>query len=149
MATLKPTLSLTSTDAHSDTLSLSVTASSIVSAPSTGISVVSTDDNPLGVGAGVIVEEDPIVDTYVYIKHTGKKNTAPLTDAAAGDKVLVTNADGTATGMKITLHPGEFVYFCLAAGSGSSGAVNTQGGLKIAKVSGNDVMVEYGCWRKT
>tara|TARA_R100001460_G_scaffold56521_2_gene96190 strand:- start:4420 stop:4869 length:450 start_codon:yes stop_codon:yes gene_type:complete len=149
MATLKPTLSLSSTDAHSDPLSMAVTASSIVSAPSTGISVISTDDNPLGAGAGVLVEEDPLVDTYVYIKHTGKKNTAPLTDAAAGDKVIVTNVDGTATGIKLTLHPGEFAYFCLAAGTGGSGIAGTQGGLKIAKVSGNDVMVEYGCWRKT
>ena len=149
MATLKPTLSLSSTDAHSDSLSMSVTASSTIGAPSTGISVISTDDNPLGAGVGVIVEEDPTVDTYVYVKHTGKKNTSPLTDAAAADKVLITNVDGTTTGVKITLHPGEFAYFCLAAGTGGSGGADTQGGLKIAKVSGNDIMVEYGCWSKT
>ena len=63
MATLTPTLTLTSSDVFADQpLSLSVTDSLTVEAPMSDISRMNSDDD-IGHGAGVIIDE---VDTNTY-----------------------------------------------------------------------------------
>ena len=72
MATLTPTLTITSTDAFAnESFSLSVTDSLTVENPMSQLSRMRTGDNPFGHGAGVILDEEITTDTFVYVKHTG------------------------------------------------------------------------------
>ena len=71
MATLTPTLTLSSSDVFTDQpLSLSVTDTLTVQAPMTDISRMNSDDD-IGNGAGVIIDEVDTNTYYVYVKHTG------------------------------------------------------------------------------
>ena len=68
MATLTPTLSLTSTDITSDLLSFSVTDSLSVTAPHIGLAKTSVSTT----GANNIIQPATDGQTYyVYVKHTG------------------------------------------------------------------------------
>jgi hypothetical protein len=145
MATLTPTLTLSSTDAHSDTLSLSVTKALTVNSPSAGISKISTAANPLGLGAGFIIPEDTN-QYYVYVKHTGKLASDGTTGChASTDFITLTDTDGT-NGVIIKLQPEEFAFFPIKEGDGSDGGAN-DGGLKVVAAD-NAVMIEYGFWSR-
>jgi len=72
MATLTPTLTLTSTDATTDQLSFSVTDSLSVTAPHVGLAKIAVTN----VGANNIIQPATDGQTYyVYVKHTGVDST--------------------------------------------------------------------------
>ena len=95
MATIVPTLTITSTDVHPDhALSISVTDSLTVEAPMADVSRIRTGDDPYGHGAGVIIDDEVTKDTFVYVKHTGV--LASDNDTAANvtnDFVTLANGD--------------------------------------------------------
>ena len=124
MATLNATLTLSSTDVSSDTLSMTVTDSLTVVSPIVNISKITATATG---GDNIIV---PNVDSprYVYIKHTGL-NSAGSTSGT--DKVVVETADGTQIiELKIT----EFAFFPFYAGGAGKLQLQT---------SANTVQVEY------
>jgi len=144
MATLTPTLTLSSTDAFiNQPISLSVTDSLTISAPMSDISTMNTDDN-IGNGAGVIIGEDTN-QYYVYVKHTGKLTTGGPCHAT-NDFITLTNEDGTATALVPKLQPGEFAFFPMKEGDGGSGGTG-DGGLKVVAAS-SVVRIEYGYWKR-
>mgnify|MGYP003137503060 FL=1 len=148
MATLTPTLTLSSSDVFVDQpLSLSVSDSLTVEAPMTDISRMNTDDN-IGNGAGIIVA-DLIQDTYyIYIKHTGILASDGTSKAnATADYVTLSNADGEAGSDIIRLYPGEFAFFPLAPSDGGDGGTEA-GGLKITAGSAA-VQVNYAYWKRS
>tara|TARA_R110002074_G_scaffold60732_1_gene147290 strand:- start:86 stop:532 length:447 start_codon:yes stop_codon:yes gene_type:complete len=147
MATLTPTLTLSSSDVFVDQpLSLSVSDSLTVEAPMTDISRMNTDDN-IGNGAGIIVA-DLIQDTYyMYVKHTGILASDGTSKAnATADYVTLSNADGEAGSDIIRLYPGEFAFFPLAPSDGSDGGPEA-GGLKVTAGSAA-VQVNYAYWKR-
>ena len=100
MATLTPTLTLTSTDATSDSLALSVTDSLTVTDPSVGISrlTITTADNQ------EIVDEATSGVFYFYAKNTDSTNFVIL--------------QTTASVQYARLSPGEFCFFPVNDGNG-------------------------------
>mgnify|MGYP003111488406 CR=1 FL=1 len=145
MATLTPTLTLSSTDIFADQpLALTVTDSLTVAAPMTDISRMNTDDN-IGNGAGVIVPESTDI-YFVYVKHTGILASDGITAASSSDHVLLGDVDGTA-GVKIRLNAGEFAFFPLNVGDGSAGS-GGDGGLKVTAGSAA-VQINYGYWKRS
>ena len=122
MATLTPTLALTSTDATSDALSFSVTDELTIGAPSVGLS-----KKVIGGGTSFNVYSDSGSDgsAYVYIRN------ANTSDAFTAE--LKNDADH-AFG---TLHNGEFAFYPL----------DTNEGLTVT-ASGGDVTIEYAYWTK-
>lgn len=144
MATLKPSLTLSSTDAFiNQPISLSVTDSLTISAPMSDISTMNTDDN-IGNGAGVIIGEDTN-QYYVYVKHTGKlTNGGPC--HTSNDFITFTDSDGTAGALTPKLQPGEFMFFPIKEGDGSAGS-GGDGGLKVVAASAV-VRIEYGYWKR-
>ena len=124
MATLTPTLTLTSSDISSDSLSLSVTDSLTVVSPIVNISTITATTTG---GNNIIV---PSLDSprYVYLKHTGLNSAG---SSSGTDKVHVETAD-SATIMELKI--GEFAFFPYYA----EGA-----GLLQLETSANTVQVEY------
>ena len=125
MADLKPTLTLTGTQADlGATLSLSVDDTLSVVSPMQGVSKVTATTT----GADSIIPPSANACRYVYIKHTGL-NAAGSPSGA--DKVEVETADGTAI---MELKSGEFAFFPhFAQGTG----------LIQLEASANTVQVEY------
>ena len=148
MATLTPTLTLTSTDVFTDQpLALSVTDSLTVQAPMTDISRMNTDDN-LGFGAGVIIDEEDANEYFFYAKHTGILSSDGTTAAnATADYVLIGNGDADAASQLIKLYPGEFCFMTLAPADGSDGGVEV-GGIKVA-AGGAEVQINYAYWKRS
>ena len=124
MATLTPTLTLESTDATSDALSLSVTDSLTIVSPLVNISKITATTTG---GDSIIV---PNLDSprYVYLKHMGLNSAG---SSSGTDKVVVETADGTQI---IELKIGEFAFFPFYAGA--AGKLQLQ-------ASANTVQVEY------
>ena len=124
MATLNATLTLSSTDVSSDTLSMTVTDSLTVVSPIVNISTITATNTG---GDSIIV---PNVDSprYVYLKHTGLNSAG---SSSGTDKVHVETAD-SATIMELKI--GEFAFFPYYA----EGA-----GLLQLETSANTVQVEY------
>ena len=149
MATLTPSLTLSSTDIFADQpLSLSVTDSLTVQAPLTDISRMNTNDIVVaGSAAGIILAEATTTDTYfVYVKHTGILASDGTTAAnATADYVLLSNADGDTD--FIRLYPGEFCFFPLNQFDGSDGGVEP-GGLKVEAASAA-VQINYAYWKRS
>ena len=122
MATLNATLTLASTDATSDTLSMTVTDVLTVGVPSVGLST-----KTLGGATSFNVYSDSGTDgsAYVYVKNTNTSDafTAELKndgDAAFG-----------------TLHNGEFAFY----------PIDINEGLTVT-ATGGDVTIEYAYWTK-
>ena len=147
MATLTPTLTLVSTDAHSDSLSLTVTDSLTVTAPLAGVSRISTAADPLGAGAGILITEaSATATTFVYVKHLGVLASDGTTGShASNDFVRLSNADGDMDFIK--LQPGEFCFFPLLEFDGADGGTEA-GGLKVEAGSAA-VMIEYAYWTRS
>ena len=100
MATLTPTLSLTSTDITSDLLSFSVTDSLSVTAPHIGLAKTSVSTT----GANNIIQPATDGQTYyVYVKHTGTSD---------GSTVVTTTLNIELTGDVVIgkLSAGEFMW---------------------------------------
>ena len=119
MATLTPTLTLTSSDATSDTLSLSVTDTLTITNPSIGISkiVITTADNQ------ELVDEAVSGISYFYAKNTDNTNFVVL--------------QTTGSVQYARLSPGEFCFF----------PVNDGNGLEARADTANCVL-EYAYWTK-
>ena len=128
MATLIPTLTLSSTDATVDALSFSITDSLTTKAPSQGLSTLVVDNT----GANnIIVPANDNKQTWLFVRHTG------TTD---GSTTTVQHCDVELTGDVAvgTLKPGEFFWFPFC-GNGSSV------GVQLQSVSGS-IQMEYGYW---
>ena len=147
MATLTPTLTLSSTDAfENQTINLSVTDSLTIQAPMSDISRMATNDN-IGNGAGVIVGEDTN-QYYVYVKHTGLlASNGTSSSHASNDFVTFTDVDGTAGALTPKLQPEEFMFLPIKEGDGSAGS-GGDGGLKVV-AGGADVIIEFGYWKRS
>ena len=119
MATLPPTLTLTSSDATSDTLSLSVTDTLTVTAPSIGISkiTITTADNQ------ELVDEAGSAISYFYAKNTDTSNFVVL--------------QTTASVQYARLSPGEFCFFPINAAAGLEARADTA-----------SCVLEYAYWTK-
>ena len=128
MATLIPTLTLSSTDASTDLLSFSITDSLTTKAPSVGLSTLIVDTT----GANnIVVPANDNTQTWLYVKHTGTTNGSSSTVAHVDVELTGDIAVGT-------LKPNEFFWFPFC-GNGSSV------GVQLQSVSGA-IQVEYGYW---
>ena len=100
MATLTPTLTLTSIDATTDQLAFSVADSLSITAPHTGLAKTSVSN----VGANNIIQPATDGQTYyVYVKHTG-------VDASGSTVVTTMNIELTGDVVIGKLAPGEFMW---------------------------------------
>tara|TARA_R100000900_G_C3236523_1_gene144249 strand:+ start:20 stop:412 length:393 start_codon:yes stop_codon:yes gene_type:complete len=124
MATLNVSLTLTSTDVSSDSLSMTVSDALTVVSPTQSNSRVTATTTG---GDNIIV---PNLDSprYVFLKHTGLNSAG---SSSGTDKVHVETADG-ATIMELKI--GEFAFFPYY----KEGA-----GLLQLEASANTVQVEY------
>ena len=132
MATLTPTLTLTSTDATTDQLSFSVTDSLSIKAPLQSMSKFIAADN---VGANnIVVPATGGTVTYFYCRHTG------TTDGSTGTVVPV-DVEETGDAAFARLAAGEwmFIPFCHHAGNV---------GIQFQVTTATNVMMEYGFWTK-
>tara|TARA_R110002049_G_scaffold121099_1_gene275807 strand:- start:382 stop:780 length:399 start_codon:yes stop_codon:yes gene_type:complete len=75
MATLTPSLTLTSTDATSDTLSFTVDDTLTIAAPSVGLSKI----NATATGGSNIIVPAGTAIAYLYVKHTGTTDGSTAT----------------------------------------------------------------------
>tara|TARA_R110002012_G_scaffold315135_1_gene528534 strand:- start:1627 stop:2094 length:468 start_codon:yes stop_codon:yes gene_type:complete len=154
MATLTPSLSIvansntasSSPGIQSDAISFTVSNSLTVTAPSAGISRISTAANPLGAGAGILLTEAAsTATTFVYIKHLGLLASDGTTAShASNDFITLSNEDADVSFIK--LQPNEFAFFPLLPFDGTDGGVEP-GGLKVTAGSAA-VMMEYGYWTR-
>ena len=122
MATLSTTLTLSSTDVISDTLSMTVTDSLTVSEPSVGMSRVSVLHT--GSGTEVITAAASNPHTYFYAKNTDSTNY-----------IICRTAGGTEWGR---LAPGEAMFMAVAATVG----------IEFLAVTATCIL-EYGYWTKS
>jgi len=100
MATLTPTLTLTSTDATSDQLSFSVTDSLSVTSPHIGLAKLAVSTT----GANNIIQPATDGQTYyVYVKHTG-------VDASGSTVTTTMNIELTGDVIIGKLAAGEFMF---------------------------------------
>ena len=100
MATLTPTLTLTSADATTDQLSFSVTDSLSVTAPHIGLAKASVSTT----GANNIIQPATDGQTYyVYVKHTG-------VDASGSTVTTTMNIELTGDVVIGKLAAGEFMW---------------------------------------
>ena len=129
MATLTPTLTLASTDASSDTLSISVTDSLTVGPPSTGVARVVLEASSGSVTA--IKPAGSAGNHYLYVKHTGLQGDG-TTDATAA---VVLKLASTSLSVLV---PGEWSYFNVI----NSGVINA------ISSSSETILLEYAYWTK-
>ena len=129
MATITPTLTITSTDvSDSETLSLSVTDALSVGAPSIGISKVA-----IGVAGGsdTRLVASSAGNKYVYIKHTGFQSDG---STASNNEIVV----DFGTTDSIRLNTGEFAWFPAKASTAVTAVSNHT----------STIVVEYAYWTK-
>ena len=128
MATLTPTLTLTSTDATTDQLAFSVTDSLSVTSPTVGLSKVTVTT----AGASTIIVPNLDATRYFYLKHTGVDSNG----AAVTTDIKVEEGDDN---WFSRLAPGEFLWVPLNADGGHLIQLETTGGTIVA---------EYAYWTK-
>ena len=131
MATLTPTLTLTSTDATTDQLSFSVTDSLSVTSPLQSMSkVVATATG----GDNIVVPLTGGTITYFYCKHTG------TTDGSTTTTQLV-DVEETGDAAFARLGPGEFLFlpFCHHGGNV---------GIQFQVAHASNVQMEYAFFTK-
>ena len=132
MATLTPTLTLTSTDATIDQLAFSVTDSLSVTSPLQSMSkVVATATG----GDNIVVPLTGGTITYFYCRHTG------TTDGTTATTQLV-DVEETGDAAFARLGPGEFMFlpFCHHAGNV---------GIQFQVNHASNVQMEYAFWTKS
>jgi hypothetical protein len=119
MATLTPTLTITSTNALSDALSISLTDSLTVTDPSEvgKVSVLHNADTTLVAASGSVAH-------YIYLKNHDATNYVEV-------------QDGGGSNIFARLNPGEFAFFCENIGEGVILLANTA-----------TCIVEYGVFTK-
>ena len=101
MATLNSTLTLSSTDATSDALSMTVTDSLTITSPSQGLSSTVA---PVSGGTMAPVVPSGAANQYTFIKHTGKQGDG-TTDSVDALSVFFVSVD------VIRLAAGEWCLF--------------------------------------
>jgi len=127
MATLTPTLTLTSTNASTDTLDLTVTDSLTIGAPSTGVSRAILAVN--GGSDTAIKPAGSAGNHWLYVKHTGLQGDGSTT---ATNAVVLKLAS---TSLSV-LQPGEFSFFSVI----NSGVINA------ISSSSETLLLEYAYW---
>ena len=133
MATLQPTLTLTSQDATSDALSFTVTDSLTITTPLIGLSKAVATATP---GDTTIVPAGTVV-VYLYVKHTG--TTDGSTSTVRQVDVEFTTGEAIAR-----LSAGEWLFMPVHHAEASVG-VN----LHVQHSSSSDVVqMEYAYWTK-
>ena len=131
MATLTPTLTLTSTDVSTDSLALSVTDSLTVVAPLQAVSRI----NATAAGGDNIIIPASTAISYLYVKHTG------TTDGSTGTAQLV-DLEFTADNIAFArLGAGEFLFMPFNNAGASDGVQ-----LQVAHAS--VVQMEYAFFTK-
>ena len=132
MATLTPTLTLTSTDATVDQLAFSVTDSLSVTAPLQSMSKTIVVSN-VG-GNNIVVPTTGGTVTYFYCRHTG------TTDGSTTTTVPV-DVEETGDAAFARLAAGEWMFlpFCHHAGNV---------GIQFQVTTATNVMMEYAFWTK-
>jgi len=128
MATLTPTLTLTSTDATTDQLAFSVTDSLSVTSPTVGLSKVTVTTT----GASTIIVPNVDATRYFYLKHTGVDSSG----STVTTDIKVEEGDEN---WFSRLAPGEFLWVPLNADGGHLIQLETTGGTIVA---------EYAYWTK-
>jgi len=131
MATLTPTLTLTSDDATTDQLSFSVTDSLSINAPLVGLSKVVADNT----GANnIVVPTTGGTITYFFCRHTG------TTDGSTTTTQLV-DVEETGDAAFARLGPGEWLFlpFCHHGGDV---------GIQFQVAHASSVQMEYAYWTK-
>tara|TARA_X000001382_G_scaffold130566_3_gene125920 strand:+ start:422 stop:811 length:390 start_codon:yes stop_codon:yes gene_type:complete len=128
MATLTPTLTLTSNDVTTDQLSFSVTDSLSVTAPHIGLAKIAVSTT----GANNIIQPATDGQTYyVYVKHTG-------VDASGSNVTTTLNIELTGDVVIGKLAAGEFMFMPVG---GHSLGVQLQ-------ASGSTIVAEYAYFTK-
>ena len=119
MATLTPTLTLSSADATSDALSITVTDILTITEPSVGLSrqTITTADNQ------ELVDEAVSGVFYFYAKNLDTSNFIIL--------------QTTASVQYARISPGEFCFFPINDGNGLEARADTA-----------SCIIEYGYWKK-
>ena len=119
MATLTPTLTLSSTDAFSDVLNFSVTDSLTTTSPSQGLTTktITTADNQ------ELVDDGVSGVFYFYAKNNDSTNFIIL--------------QTTASQQYARLSPGEFCFFPINDGNGLEARADTA-----------SCIIEYAYWKK-
>ena len=119
MATLTPTLTLSSTDAFSDVVNFSVTDSLTTGTPSQGLTkaTITTADNQ------ELVDDAESGVFYFYAKNTDNTNFVIL--------------QTTASQQYARLSPGEFCFFPINDGNGLEARADTA-----------SIVLEYAYWKK-
>jgi hypothetical protein len=120
MATLTSKLTLTSSNATSDTLNVTVTDTLSVGEPSVSLSRISLVGDA---SATSILSASNSTTTYVYVKNTDATNHIKLYTGA--DELFG------------IIWPGQFSFFAIIDGEG----------LKVQANTGNCIL-EYGYWTK-
>ena len=121
MATLTPTLTLTSTDASSDALSITVSPSLTITEPSAGLSRIVA-----ATGAATEILDDALdAMAYIFIRNLDSTNYVSI----ATTKSTISQF--------ARLNPGEFMFFCVQPDAGVSVQANTA-----------TCKVEYAYWTK-
>ena len=128
MATLTPTLTLTSTDATTDQLAFSVTDSLSVTSPTVGLSKVTVTT----AGASTIIVPNLDATRYFYLKHTGVDSSG----STVTTDIKVEEGDEN---WFSRLAPGEFLWVPLNADGVQIIQLETTGGTIVA---------EYAYWTK-
>jgi len=131
MATLTPTLTLSSTDAFSDVLNFTITDALTTTAPARGLSletVTATGANHIIVPAGTAI-------AYLFVRHTG------TTDGSTGTAQLVDLEITDDNSAFARLGAGEFLFM---PWNHAGADVGVQ--LQVAHAS--NVLCEYAYWTK-
>ena len=126
MATLTPTLTLTSSDSTSDSLALEVTDSLTVGAPAIGPSKVAI---AVSGGSDTTLVASSANNKYVYVKHTGVQADG---STATSNEVVV----DFGTTDSIRLNTGEFAFFPAKASTAVTAISNHT----------STIIVEYAYW---
>ena len=136
MASLKATLSLSSTDVSSDALSFSVTDTATVVAPIENVAriVAATSGGDSADNTAKIILPNVDALRYVYIKHLGLNSAG---GSSGADQVKIETADDTQI---MLLSKGEFAFFPYYDGNAS---------LLQIQASANTVQVEYAYFTRS
>jgi len=130
MATLTPSLTLTSTDASSDLLSFTITDALTVVAPSVGVSKI----NATATGNASIIVPATTSIVYLYARHTG------TTDGSTATAQLV-DVEFTTDEAIARLGAGEFLFMPISHAAADVGVQ-----LQVAHAS--VVQMEYAFFTK-
>ena len=130
MATLTPTLTLSSTDATTDRLNFSVTDELSVTAPLSSLSkVIAT-----ATGSDTIIVPASTAIAYLYVRHTG------TTDGTTTTAQLV-DVEETGDAAFARLGAGEWLFLPFNHHSGNVG-------VQLHVQHASTVMMEYAYWTK-